>query len=255
MSRSPRTTLLPAALALTLAPASALAQAIPGIDIYGKAGQWGATPSGTISSDGEDIDVEDDLNFDRNDSTMLELGLEHPVPLIPNVRLRHVDLSDSADGSIERPIEFNGTQFGSVNEDVSSEYDLEMTDATFYWSPLDNWVSLDVGVTARRLDATAEIDGEASGEQSASAELTVPMGYAAVRMDAPLTGIYASAEAHAISADDNHMRDVRAVVGWQPVDLLAIEAGYQQLSVEFDDDELAGDLDFDGPFVAASLRF
>ncbi|MEX1080438.1 MAG: TIGR04219 family outer membrane beta-barrel protein [Halofilum sp. (in: g-proteobacteria)] len=252
MSRSPRNTLLPAALALTLAPASAFAEVIPGIDIYGKAGQWGASPSGTISSGDDDIDVEDELNFDRNDTTLLELGFEHPVPLIPNLRLRHVDLSDSANGHISH--EFNGVVF---DEDVHSTYDLKMTDATFYYSPLDNWVSLDLGITARHLDAAVEIDSRATSTKRAdgSVELTIPMGYAAVRFDAPMTGLYASGEIQAISYDDHKMQDVRAVVGWQPVDLLSIEAGYQQLSLEFDDDDLAGDLEFDGPFVAASLRF
>jgi outer membrane protein len=131
-----------------------------------------------------------------------------------------------------------------------------MTDATFYYSPLNNWVSLDLGITARHLDAAVEIEGQTTNERAeGSADMTIPMGYAALRFDAPLTGVYASGEIHAISYDDNKMRDVRAVVGWQPVDLLAIEAGYQQLSLEFDDGDLAGDLEFDGPFVAASLRF
>lgn len=257
MSRSPRRTaarLLPLALVLPLAPAPAFAEAIPGIDIYGKVGHWGATPSGTVASDGEEVDVEDDLNFDREGSNLLELGFEHPVPVLPNVRFRHVSLSDEADGEVTREVRFAGTTFQG-SEDVHSSYDLEMTDATFYYSPLDNWVSLDVGLTARHLDAEAEIDGEISGESSASASMVIPMGHLAVRMDAPVTGIYASAEVNAISADDEHLRDTRAVVGWQPADLLAFEVGYQELSIEFDDDDLSADLDFEGPFASVGLRF
>lgn len=246
----------PLALAVSLAPAPAMAEVIPGIDINGQLGYWGAQPNGTVSSDGDEIDLEDDLNFGRNGTNMLQVAFEHPVPLVPNVRLRHVELSDSADGQVRRSVSFGNASF-SASENVHSTYDLEMTDATFYYSPLDNWVSLDLGLTARQLDARAEIDGQVSGSDSASADVVVPMGFLAVRVDAPMTGIYGSAEINAISADDNHLRDVRAVVGWQPVDMLALELGYQEMSLEIDDDseDLSADMDFSGPFASATLRF
>ncbi len=132
--------LAPLALAVSLAPAPAMAEVIPGIDINGQLGYWGAQPNGTVSADGDEIDVEDDLDFGRNGTNMLQIAFEHPVPLVPNVRLRHVSLDDSADGRIQHSASFGGADF-TVNERVHSTYDLEMTDATFYYSPLDNWVS------------------------------------------------------------------------------------------------------------------
>lgn len=247
--------LAPLALAASLAPLPAMAEVIPGIDINGQIGYWGAQPSGTVTADGDDADVEDDLNFDRNGTNLVQIAFEHPVPLVPNVRLRHVSLDDSADGQIGRQLEFAGTTF-TASENVTSSYDIEMTDATFYYSPLDNWVSLDLGLTARQLDARAEIDGS-SGDASASADVVVPMGFLALRVDAPMTGVYAAGEINAISADDNHLRDVRAVVGWQPVDMLAFELGYQEMSLELNDDseDLSADIDFSGPFASATLRF
>lgn len=247
--------LAPLALAVSLAPAPAMAEVIPGIDINGQLGYWGAQPNGTVSSGGGDIDLEDDLNFDRNGTNMVQIAFEHPVPLVPNLRLRHVSLDDSADGQIQQSVTYDNVTY-SGNEDVRSSYDLEMTDATFYYSPLDNWVSLDVGLTARQLDARAEIDGS-SGSASASADVVVPMGYLAARIDAPLTGVYGAAEINAISADDNHLRDMRAVVGWEPVDMLAFELGYQEMSLEIEDDseDLGADMDFSGPFASATLRF
>jgi outer membrane protein len=247
--------LAPLALAVSLAPASAMAEVIPGIDINGQLGYWGAQPNGTVSTGGGDIDLEDDLNFDRNGTNMLQIAFEHPVPLVPNVRLRHVSLDDSADGEIQQNVTYDNVNYQD-GDNVRSSYDLEMTDATFYYSPLDNWVSLDLGLTARQLDARTEIDGS-SRNASASADVVVPMGFLGVRVDAPMTGVYGSAEINAISADDNHLRDVRAVVGWQPVDMLALELGYQEMSLEIDDDseDLGADMDFSGPFASATLRF
>ncbi len=255
--RRPATRLAPLALAVSLAPTTALAEVIPGIDINGQLGYWGAQPEGTVSSGSDDIDLEDDLNFDRNGTNLIQIAFEHPVPLVPNVRLRHVSLDDSADGQLQRGFTFDGQPF-TVSDNLHSEYDLEMTDATFYYSPLNNWISLDVGLTARQLDAKARIRTQSgSKDESASADVIVPMGFLGVRADLPLTGVYGSAEINAISADDNHLRDVRAVVGWQPVDMLALELGYQEMSLEIDDDseDLGADMDFSGPFASATLRF
>ena len=157
-------TLMAGLAALSAAP---LAQAAPLVDVYAGGYAWSPDTSGSIASGSNDIDMEDDLGFDDSDQTVLYVGLEHAVPLVPNVRLRYMDLSDDASNTLVNPITFNGETFAG---DVNSDYDMEMLDGTFYWSPLDNVVKLDLGLTVRQMDADFTITG--AGQRATAVSYT-----------------------------------------------------------------------------------
>ncbi len=250
--------LAPAAAGLVLAavPTSTLAAGIPLIDVQAQAGYWEPTPTGTVSSDGDSIDFEDDLGFESNGTTTLLVGLEHPVPVLPNVRVRHFSADDESNGTITVQRDFQGITF-SANERVRSEYDLSTTDATFYWSPLNNWVQLDLGVTARRIDVDVLIESRDNNKkESASGDVVIPLGHLGARFDIPFGGLYASGEIDIISADDNSISDTRAAVGYQIIDNFEIEGGYRRLSLDIgEEDDISADTDFEGGYVAATLRF
>src|SRR5690625_1138826 len=75
--------------AALLTGAASTATAAPLIDLYGGVYTWNAKPSGSIASHGEGkVDFKDDLNFGSDNTMVMYLGLEHFVPLVPNVRLR-----------------------------------------------------------------------------------------------------------------------------------------------------------------------
>jgi len=251
--------LAPAAAGLALAalPTTALAAGIPLVDVQAQAGYWEPTPVGTVSSDGDSIDFEDDLGFDSNGTATLLVGLEHPVPLLPNVRVRHFSADDEANGTVTATRQFRGITF-SRDERVRSEYDLSTTDATFYWSPLNNWIQLDLGVTARRIDVDVLIESRdnPSRKESASGDVVIPLGHLGARFDIPLAGLYASGEIDIISVDDNSISDTRAAVGYQIIDNFEIEGGYRRLSLDIEEeDDISADTDFEGGYVAATLRF
>ncbi|ASK35455.1 TIGR04219 family outer membrane beta-barrel protein [Alloalcanivorax mobilis] len=242
-----RLTLIAAALAC--APA---AQAAPLVDVYAGGYLWNPDTSGNIASGSGDIDMEDDLGFDDADQSVLYLGVEHAVPILPNVRLRYMDLDDDGSNTLVNPITFDGQTFTGR---VSASYDLEMLDGTFYWSPLDNVVKLDVGLTVRQMDADFKIRG-AGQEASQSASETFPMGFLAARVNLPLTGVYVGGEVNAIEYDGSGMRDYNAHIGWRSDFLLGVELGYSRLEVELDDvSDLDTDLEIGGPYLAATLRF
>ena len=242
-------TLMAGLAALSAAP---FAQAAPLVDVYAGGYAWSPDTSGSIASGSNDIDMEDDLGFDDSDQTVLYVGLEHAVPLVPNVRLRYMDLSDDASNTLVNPITFNGETFAG---DVNSDYDMEMLDGTFYWSPLDNVVKLDLGLTVRQMDADFTITG--AGQQATeSASETFPLAHGAVRANLPLTGVYVGGEINAIEYDGSGMRDFDAHIGWQSDFLLGVKAGYSRLEVELDDvSGLDSDLEIGGPYLAATFRF
>jgi outer membrane protein len=248
----------PAAVCLTLAavPVSTSAAGIPAIDIQAQGGYWQPIPTGTVSSDGDSIDVEDELGFDRNEAATFMANLEHPVPLLPNVRVRHFSADDSAKGEVERSRTFRGVTF-TRREKVRSEYDLTTTDATFYYSPLNNWAQLDIGVTTRRFDVEVLIESrEDNDRERAAGEAIIPMGHLGARFDLPLAGLYVSGDLDIISADDNSITDTRAAVGYQIIDNFEVEGGYRRLSLDIEDvDDISADTDFEGGYVAATLRF
>lgn len=246
----------PAALALLLVPVTVPAAGLPLIDVRAEVGHWGATPKGTVASGDDDFDVEDDLGFDRKGANTFMAEFEHPVPVLPNVRLRHSRLDDESRSTATTTREFGPAQF-QTNEDIRSTYDLRMTDATFYYSPVDNWVSLDLGITARRVNVDVLMENQDTGDRErAGGSLWLPMGHIGGRVDLPFTGVYASGEVNAINSGGERLRDARASLGWEMTSNFGLEFGYRQLNLDIDEvDDLRADVDFEGPFATATLRF
>lgn len=244
--------LLTAALGFALAPAAHAGA--PLIDVYAGVQSWDADISGDIASGGNDADVEGDLDFSSSRHNVFFVGLEHPVPLVPNARLRIGDISYSANGRVD-DFEFDGVPFS--DERVSSDLTIDYQDLTLYYTPFDLVFKLDFGLTIRRIDAELEVESRDNpAEASEDASAVFPMLHVAARGDLPLTGFYAAGELNAISYDGSRLSDVRAALGWQSDFLLAVEVGYSQLSIKLDDvSDLDADLSLGGPYLGLSLNF
>lgn len=231
------------------------AAGIPMVDLYLGVNGWQSQTSGSFfSSDPNDtdIDMEDDLGFDKDTQTIAYLGLEHPVPVLPNIRLRQISLSDSETNTLSQQITFDGK---SYNSEVTSEYDLDMTDITLYYQPLDNWLVLNLGLNIRQVDATFSIKDSGSSSEL-TAKKTLPQLHVAARGNLPFSGFYVSGEINTISYDSNKFQDINVNVGWQSDFFLALELGYNAVNLELDAvDELYTDLEFSGPYLGMSLNF
>ena len=245
---------LTAALGFALVPGAHAGA--PLIDVYAGVQGWDAGLSGDIASGGNDVDVERDLGFSSSSQNVFFVGFEHPVPLVPNARLRFANLSDSAAGTVDKTFTFAGFEFQEDRE-VRSSYQLDYQDLTIYYTPFDLVFKLDLGLNIRRLDVEMEIRDRDSGDEvSEDATATIPMLHAAARGDLPLTGFYAAGELNAISYDGSRLSDVRAALGWQSDFLLAVEVGYSQLDFKLDDvSDLDADLSVGGPYLGLSLNF
>ena len=243
--------ILMAAGLVALAPA---VQSAPLIDIYAGAYTWNASLSGTFSDGNDDIDMEDDLGFGRERQNVLYFGLEHAVPLVPNVRLKHMVMSDSSRNTLERNFSFGGGNF-VITDEVESDFDLDMTDLTLYYTPLDNVVKLDLGLNVRRVDADFRVRGSLD-EGRETARETVPMLHLAARGNLPFSGLYAGAEVNTVRYDGSRIEDYTVKLGWVSDFLLGVELGYSEYYVELDDvSDLDTDLEFGGPYLALSLTF
>lgn len=243
-------------LGLGLAP-TVYAIGAPGVDVNAKAYGWKAQPGGTFSTtDGNDtsVDVQDDLDFESNRNNVFSLAVEHPVPMVPNVRVAAAGISDEQDSTLRDGVTYNGQPY-SASTDVTSEYQLDYTEATLYYAPWEIVAKPKIGITARRLDMKFMIQNrDGTNRQSVEATQTLPMIHAGVRADLPLTGLYVRGEADAVSYAGNSLTDATAALGWRSDFNLGLELGYRRMNLTLDDvSDIDADFNLGGPFLSLSL--
>ncbi|MFA7554434.1 MAG: TIGR04219 family outer membrane beta-barrel protein [Spongiibacteraceae bacterium] len=210
----------------------------------------GSVESGKLSSN---IDIEDDLGFDDESSTVFYALLEHPIPLIPNLRIQQTEL-DISTNNTTAPFSFGGEVYTG---NISSNIDLSHTDLTFYYEILDNWVSLDVGFTARIIqDGLVEIHDRTTNQtESFEADGVLPLLYLAARFELPLTGLYAGGDINGLGINNDSIIDYKVNIGYETSIGLGLEAGYRNFSIDYDDNNDTADLTIDGAYISAFYHF
>lgn len=234
----------------TVALAAPMAQA----DVVGAGASvsyWDSDLSGKVVNKGTAVDIENDLNLESDSNANFTAYLEHPVPVLPNVRVNYTSISQNGSGQVGAE-GFDGI----FNAEVDSELDLDQLDATFYYEVLDNWVNLDLGLTARNLDGELVVRDRAGvyPVSKTTVKGVVPMGYLAARFDLPLTGVSVGGEGNLISFDGDSLHDFN-VYGQYELSLLQLRAGYRQMSIDFEDDDDKMDVELSGPFASVGLTF
>lgn len=214
---------------------------------------WHPDIEGTVRSGAIDVDLENDLGYDDDRYTVVAAAFEHPIPLLPNVLLAHTDMSTDERSRLTRSFDFDGEIY-VVGQNVGSELDLTHTDLTLYYELLDNWVSLDAGLTIRHFSEGVSI---ASSTASASLDLdeTLPMLYVSARFDLPFSGFYAGADFNGVSYSDNDLVDYRVHLGYVTNIGLGLELGLRTFDLNYDDDDEEADVKFQGAYGALVFRF
>ncbi|WP_226665021.1 TIGR04219 family outer membrane beta-barrel protein [Microbulbifer aggregans] len=218
------------AICAALASVSASADTILGFDAT--AGVWKPSYSGELNS------VIDSSDFEESNHTFLQAALEHPIPLIPNIMLAH--------SAIE----------SDTNLTSGSTLDLTHTDATLYYEILDNWVNLDIGLTARQYDGSLGLD-IMNNYETVDFSGVLPMAYAMARFDLPFTGWSIIAQGNGTGYKGDTHTDLTAKVRWDfvPAADFAIEAGYRVMSLDVQElDDLEPDLEIKGPYLGLNLH-
>jgi outer membrane protein len=242
-------------LMLTLGSSLILATPMSHADVVGlgaSVSYWNSDLSGVAADNGGVVDVENDLNLDSDSNANASLYLEHPVPVLPNVRLNYTLVQQNGRGQVNG--NFGGVNFGGV--DVHSDLDLEQLDLTLYYEVLDNWVNLDLGLTARDLSGELIVKEASTGTPSneTSVDAVIPMGYLAARFDLPFTGVSVGAEGNFMSFDGDSLYDFNAY-GQFEMAVIQFRAGYREMSIDYEDGSDRLDVEIGGPFVSAGVAF
>ena len=212
--------------------------------------QWKQSWEGDVQSGPDAIDMNDDLGYDDENGTSIYVALEHPIPVLPNIRLQRTDLDISERNNLSRTFTFEGDVYTAADT-VNSTTDLTHTDATLYYEVLDNWVNLDVGLTVRMFDGEVRL-ATTGREGSIELDAPVPMLYGNARFNLPLTGLYAQAVGNVISFGDNSVTDMAVGLGYE-VAIVSLEVGYRNFDVSLEDDDEEASVTVDGIYFGVNI--
>ncbi|WP_371186801.1 TIGR04219 family outer membrane beta-barrel protein [Thalassotalea maritima] len=215
------------------------------IGVYAGAQLWDMSAEGSYA----DSSMQTEYDFESEKQNRLYIEVEHPVPLIPNVKIAHSELMTA------------GFEFGFdamlIDGELNGEVDVTYTDYTLYYELFDNGLfSFDFGLTAKDFGG----DFVTSNGDSLNVDTYIPMLYLSAEVALPLTGLDVFAEGNILAIGDNTLADYQAGVAYALVDNMIVDVdvqlGYRVVEVELDDvDDIYADLKFDGVFAGLEVHF
>lgn len=241
---------------VVLLPLSSMAATILGFQAGG--GNWTHDPSGSFTASSADAttsaDLKNGLKLSEKSEGYTYFILEHPVPIIPNLKYMNTKLSSSGSGTINSTFTINGTVYAS-GTNIASAFTLDQTDTILYYEILDNVVSLDIGLNAKMVDGKVNaVTTTPASNESATFSGTVPMLYAAAEIALP-AGFALGAELSTISAAGNSITDSAVKVSYTTDFMLGVEAGIRTQTIKVDIDNVKADMKFSGTFIGVYFKF
>jgi len=212
-------------------------------------GFYNHSPSGYTQYQGDKLDLKDDLKWDSEGDMFIKAYFEHPLPILPNIKLGYTNFGHSGSGEVDNTFQFGGKKF-IKKSDIDTNLDLKMYDITLYYEILDNWLNLDVGANIKYIDGTLTVqDKNELLNESSNFQVPIPMLYAKARFDIPTTDISLQAEGNYVSYDGNTLYDAEVGLRYTFLLGLGLEAGYKTMKLKLDNvDDLTMDSDFSGAY-------
>jgi outer membrane protein len=243
------------------------------IDFEASIGAVQQKPSGYVSykpvSDIRDrIDVKNDARLGDETKPWAKFKLEHPIPLIPNIKLAYMPMKFDGSGNVSRPINWGGRIY-QANADFNLSVKLDRVDTTLYY----NFPFIKTA-TAGNLDVefglnirTIMFDGKLSGiergtgqsvSESKSITLPIPMGHLAAEIR-PISQVSLVGELNYISYSKNTYYDYvaglrlnsRVRTPLKPF----VEVGYRYEKLKIDEQDVKTDLKVKGLYGLVGVRF
>ncbi|QPL44391.1 TIGR04219 family outer membrane beta-barrel protein [Pseudoalteromonas sp. A41-2] len=249
------------AAALSMACLAPTAQADTLLGLYLGVDGWQSDNSGSFAQDGN----LQSFNFEDETFTSYYAALEHPVPLVPNIKLKYTELELNGSTMLDESFSFGGSDY-VVGTQVGTVSDLSHVDYILYYEIFDNdLVSIDLGVNAKQFDGDIVVTGTSQDGGPNTTERVdfsgfVPLVYGRAEVGLPFTGLSVFFEGSLLAIDDSKVQDYQAGIAYALLDNLAIDldvkAGYRSMTLELDDiDDIYTDLDASGPFAGIQIHF
>lgn len=176
-------------------------------------------------------------HFNNQSQSGYQIGLylEHPVPLLPNIRL---DLTPEASFS------------GSNGLGGTNKVSFDQSDITAYYEILDNVVDLDIGVTFKVLDG--KVEGALNQEFSEA----IPMAYLGAGIDLMGTGLRIAGDVKYIEHKGDSFGDSRIKAVWSINKMVQLQGGYRYETLKINDHyDINSNVVIEGPFIGMGVTF
>ena len=208
-------------------------------------GYYNHAPSGSVQYQGDNLNIQDNLKWSNQSDMFAKVYLEHPLPIIPNIKLGYTDFTHSGSGTVTTPFQFGNQTF---NSDIQTNFNLKMYDLALYYEILDNWVNLDVGVNVKYISGSIAIQSTTQNE-STNFNVPIPMLYGKARFDVPTTDLSFQVEGNYVTYEGHTLYDAEIGVRYTFLLGLGLEAGYKTMKLKLDGiDDLSMDTTFSGAY-------
>lgn len=224
-------------------------------DVFGfetGAAYWGAETSGDFNYKGSSIDLQKDLGHtNRQNANFIWASFEHPIPIIPNIKIQHTKIDDNASKNANVIFD-NKTYTGTINSSLK----LNQTDFIAYYEILDNWLNLDLGINAKYLDASVSMNSLGEESSSKSVKEVIPMLYAKAKFDLPFSGLSLETDLSYITYDSSDFYDFKGGLLYETKIGLGATAGYRAQKLKIDDiSDFNSNIDVKGFYTGLYYHF
>lgn len=219
------------------------------------AGQWQSDYSGSV---GETSLSMSELGYNKITNNTFYVAFEHPIPLIPNLRFDGAVLQDDSQVTLSQDFQLDNV-YHTAGNTLQTKLDITQYDGTLYYEVLDNWVSLDLGLSVRKFDGKMQAISPGTPLDSADIDGYLPLLYSRAKIELPFTGLSIGAHAQGIEYSGDTVTDLSANIAYMfdtSVIDLGIELGYRQEKLELSDlDALNSDITLEGPYASVLFHF
>lgn len=218
-------------------------------------GVFNYSVSGTVRDSNvtaDTVDVKNTLGWKDDHGVMGYLYIEHPIPIIPNIRLGTTSLKLGGTGT--GTFNYNGQSF---NNTITSNLDLSHTELGLYYEVIDTVIDLDLGLNFKFFNGSINISDSLGTNTSTKFDHTVPMLYGALTIPITGTGFKLAGDISTISYNNDTFTDYLVRVRYETDFMLGVELGYRSIHIDYQDtgaNEYAK-LDMKGPYLMAHLSF
>ncbi len=188
--------------------------------------------------------------IDKNsiNSSSFFIALEHGIPLLPNIKLRRTNLQvdNFVNLDLVCTLDFPNRCFPETS------LNLGHTDLTLYYELLDNWVNLDLGISASYFGGN--IDFDTGLDSDVNYAKLVPAVYGKALFEMPITDLSTSLTVNIGSASNANVSDIELAIEYKLSLGFTVEAGLRKQNIKLT--QFNGtDLDFNASGVFAGLNF
>jgi outer membrane protein len=244
----------------------------PIIDFEVSIGAIQQKPSGYVSykaeSDNDRIDVKNDARLGDKTKPWVKFKLEHPTPVIPNIKLAYMPMKFDGSGVLTRDINWGGRRY-QANADFNLSVKLDRVDTTLYYNlpfiktATAGKLDVELGLNVRTVMFDGKLSGTTTGGQRVtegeSIILLIPMGHLAAEIR-PISLVSLVGELNYMGYKNiAYYYDYVAGLRLNPPVRTPlkpfVEVGYRHEKLKIDVQDVKADLNIKGLYGLVGVRF